>query len=368
MAAHPFDLSASLVDRHQALAQDPSSYSANSSINDALKIIYVPSTTIDQFLNDAHDHALGLIRFSSQGSVRVPSSDLSIHVAMPQIGETELVEVWLSRTPVSFDQTRSLRTAGNGEFLLGCLECGESPEVELDHLVCAAYEHILAFCETAGYPNLFRMWNYFPAINTEQNGLERYKRFCVGRHKAFAAKFLDLQSVLPAASAVGTQSGPVQIIFLAGNQPGRHFENPRQVSAYHYPPLYGPQSPSFARATMVRSSKDKSFLYVAGTASIVGHATQHVGSPVHQTRETLENIEKMLEDGAWSTSQAVREDGGSSGLSKVYMRQGADFEKIQGVISTGRFQSFPTMFLIGDMCRKELLVEIEGVWSSGESL
>ncbi|MEO6202788.1 MAG: hypothetical protein ABIP82_06170, partial [Nitrospirales bacterium] len=336
-----------------------------SPIRDALKIVYVPSTIIGQFLNDAPGHVLGMMRYDTQASVRGVSSELSIHVAMPQIGEMELVEVWLSRTPVSFDQTRSLRTAGNGEFLLGCWEGGESSAVELDDLVCAAYEHILAFCETAGYPNLFRMWNYFPAINTEQDGLERYKRFCVGRHKAFAARFSDLQSVLPAASAVGTQGGPVQIVFLAGNQPGRHYENPRQVSAYHYPPLYGPQSPSFARATMVRSSKDKSFLYMAGTASIVGHATQYVGNPVQQTKETLANIEKLLQQSALSNSEK-KCDWACPSLLKVYMRLGKDLKQVQQVISAGGLERVPALFLIGDLCRKDLLVEIEGIWSSEE--
>ncbi|MBA3613534.1 MAG: hypothetical protein H0W49_11625 [Nitrospirales bacterium] len=365
MAAHPFDLSALLVDPHQALAHDPRPHTGISPIRDALKIVYVPSTIIGQFLNDAPGHVLGMMRYGTQASVRSTSSDLSIHVAMPQIGEMELVEVWLSRTPVSLDQTRPLSTAGNGEFLLGCWECGESPEVELDHLVCAAYEHILAFCETAGYQNLFRMWNYFPAINTEQDGLERYKRFCVGRHKAFAARFSDLQSVLPAASAVGTQGGPVQIVFLAGKQPGTHIENPRQVSAYHYPSVYGPQSPSFARATMVGSSKAKRLLYVAGTASIVGHATQHVGDPAKQTSEILSNIEKLLQQSTWDTTENFH-NRASPDLLKVYMRLKADLKQVQRVISAGGLERIPALFLIGDLCRKDLLVEIEGIWGSEE--
>lgn len=367
LSAHPFDLSASLIDPHQAPAQDSTPQPCIFPIDDTLKILYVPSTTLGQLLKDAHRHVLCLKRFGAQSSMDVPFHEFFIHVAMPQRGEMELVEVWLSPTPVSFDKTHNMRIAANGEMLLGCWEREESREAELDHLVWQAYEQILTFCETAGYPNLFRMWNYFPAINTDQKGLERYNRFCVGRHKAFAERFTDLQSVLPAASAVGTQGGPIQIIFLAGKQPGTHIENPRQVSAYHYPRLYGPQSPSFARATLAGSPGTNRQLYLAGTASIVGHATCHVGEPIKQTRETLENIEKLLEAAAWNTSKAVGGDAGSSGLLKVYMRQASDYEKIQGVISTGKFQSFPAIFLIGDMCRKELLVEIEGIWSSGES-
>ena len=131
---------------------------------------------------------------------------------------------------------------------------------------------------TLGFSDLFRIWNYFPEINGDRDGLERYQRFCMGRHQAFSEHYGDYKLALPAASAVGTLSGPFQLYFLAGRQKAIHIENPRQISAYDYPPMYGPKSPSFARATLTSISKS-SYLFLAGTASIVGHATQHQEDP-----------------------------------------------------------------------------------------
>ena len=90
--------------------------------------------------------------------------------------------------------------------------------------------------------------------------------------------FADFPQTLPAGTAVGTMSGPLKIHFLAARQPGTHVENPRQVSAYEYPRVYGPCSPSFARATL-RPSISGSHLLIAGTASVVGHVSEHIGDP-----------------------------------------------------------------------------------------
>ena len=54
---------------------------------------------------------------------------------------------------------------------------------------------------------------------------------------------------VPAACALGSPAGsPISIYFLAARQPPKMIENPRQTSAYHYPPKFGRHSPIFSRA------------------------------------------------------------------------------------------------------------------------
>jgi hypothetical protein len=72
-------------------------------------------------------------------------------------------------------------------------------------------------------------------------GLERYQQFCLGRYWAFAELLphsgpSEFRRHVPAATAIGTRSGPLQVFFLAGRSPGLHART--RASAYKYPPLY----------------------------------------------------------------------------------------------------------------------------------
>ena len=154
---------------------------------------------------------------------------------MPQFNGPPLAEVWTSTLPVTYHQAEGIHCAMNDEVLFGALQLEESPGMLLDTVTYTAYRRLLVQARALGYPHLLRVWNYFPHINRESDGLERYQRFCAGRHQALAEGLWDFPRTLPAGTAVGTMSGPLKIHFLAARQPGTHVENPRQVSAYEYP-------------------------------------------------------------------------------------------------------------------------------------
>jgi chorismate lyase/3-hydroxybenzoate synthase len=257
-----------------------------------------------------------------------------------------------------------MRLAMNGAVLFGYRPGTELPGESLDALIYRIYRHILGHIRALGYPHLLRVWNYFPGINRDQDGLERYQRFCLGRYQAFTELEADFQHHLPAATAIGTRSGPCQVYFLAGQWPGLHVENPRQVSAYRYPPRYGPKSPSFARATLYDTGRER-HLFIAGTSSIIGHASRHPGDPYRQAVETLRNIEAVV-----AAARALRDPGGLPiGLTgraadprlKVYVRHPEDYPAVCKAFAG--HPSFPArcLFLAGDICRADLLVEAEAL-------
>ena len=102
-----------------------------------------------------------------------------------------------------------------------------------------------------------RIWNYFPRINVESDGLERYRAFCVGpRHGR-----LD-----DSASRECDRTRPGLL------SSRRRAASVEQVSAYRYPALYGPRSPLFSRAVVKQWARSTQ-LYISGTASVVGHWT-----------------------------------------------------------------------------------------------
>jgi hypothetical protein len=65
------------------------------------------------------------------------------------------------------------------------------------------------------------------------------------------------------------------------------------VSAYDYPRQYGPAAPSFSRAALTPDP----LLLISGTASIVGHASVHLGDVTAQLEETLANLANRLRAG-----------------------------------------------------------------------
>ncbi len=322
-----------------------------------LHVSYVEPRALQTLLDSATPELMAVVSFGHPLSYDVPCPVMAPD--LPQIAGPPLMEVWTSDRPVHTESDGRLSTAMNGEWLIGAFSLDEPPNRPLDALTYDAYRTILRRLNDSGYPHLCRIWNYFPRINDDQDGLERYRRFCMGRHQALAESLPGFPCSLPAATAVGTQSGPFQIMFLASTEPGDHLGNPRQMNAYEYPAEYGPRSPSFARATLFRSDQDN-VLFIAGTASVVGHASRHIGRPADQTRESVRNILTVLERaGAIGNTDFL--DKASLAMYKAYVRDTGSLAEIRDALQRSPLSSRPLLFLQGDLCRKELLVEIEGL-------
>jgi enamine deaminase RidA (YjgF/YER057c/UK114 family) len=217
----------------------------------------------------------------------------------------------------------------------------------------AHFTAILDHLESRGYPRLWRIWNYLPRINEVERGLERYRSFNVGRAAAFAARYgASAAARFSASSAVGADGEELVTCWIAGRQAGRHLENPRQLRAYRYPERYGPQPPSFARATLAPHGSEATF-FLSGTASIVGHESRHPRSAVAQLAETWQNVEAV---GALAGVDPAELD-----FLKVYVRRRSDFERIRRAVARRVGAATAVLFLLADICRSELRLEIEGV-------
>jgi chorismate lyase/3-hydroxybenzoate synthase len=134
------------------------------------------------------------------------------------------------------------------------------------------------------------------------------------------------------------------------------------MNAYEYPRIYGPRSPSFARA-ILRASSSGSELFVAGTASVVGHSTQHTGEPRQQTLETLHNLRALITH----TEQLQGITFGQTyqqHLLKVYIRHPEHLSIVSDVLKQQVPAYTQVLYLQGEMCRSDLLLEIEGMLAS----
>ncbi len=230
----------------------------------------------------------------------------------------------------------------------------------LDLEAAAAELYRRLFTVTRGL-HLHRIWNYVPQINALTEGLENYRHFCRGRSLAFERHFgRDFEQRLPAASGVGAVRGPLALAFLAGDQAPTHFENPRQVPAFHYPREYGPRAPSFSRATLVRDAPGGRQLFISGTAAIRGHASIAAGDLAGQLDCTVENLRTIGETAGIGPDLAAASD--AARHFKVYLRRAADLARVQTHLDRSLLRAGDSVsYLHADLCRADLLVEIEGV-------
>lgn len=316
-----------------------------------LTVFYCDDARAGEWLDDAR--LLALVRFGepipSEADARVGA------VTLAELGGTRTAEVWLGARPARAGVWEGIRHACDGEVLFLQLDLDEYAPDALQPLTAVAYRRLFAAARTLGYPHFLRIWNYFPEINRECEGLERYRAFCAGRHQALVAELAEFETRLPAASAIGTRGTGLQLYALAAKASGVQIENPRQVSAFHYPRQYGRRSPSFSRAVLKAWDEGREHLYISGTASIVGHASRH-RDLLPQLDETLANLQALLAEANRRAAAPLE-----LALLKIYVRPELDPAPLRERIGQTFGSDVPMLFLRADICRRELLIEIEGL-------
>lgn len=300
------------------------------------------------------DDALAYLAFGRDASL--PADPRAFRIALAPLGAAPLAELWRGAGSVEHGRDGDVVFAHDGAHLFGRLELGEHAAGGIERVADAAYRRALAFTRASGFTHLVRIWNYFDAINAGADDDERYRRFCVGRAAALAEAYPPER--LPAATAIGRE-GPgstLQLYWIATRTAGRAVENPRQQSAYSYPRRYGPVAPSFSRAMAL----DQRLLLISGTASVVGHLTNHVGDALAQLDETLANFESLCE-AASRVDPAIPPRLTATSLLKVYLRDATVYDAVRRTLEARLPAGCRPLYLRGDICRADLLIEIDAV-------
>jgi chorismate lyase/3-hydroxybenzoate synthase len=285
-----------------------------------------------------------------------------LHIPLQPHAGVAPYEVWRTGEPVERGRDGEIAWASNGQFAFGVIEVEESPFNGAASGIAAAAEHayarLTAFMRDSGTPHLLRIWNYLDAITQGDGDAERYRQFCVGRARGLGS--FDA-AMLPAATAIGRcdDARVLQIYWLAAAAAGTPVENPRQISAYRYPRAYGPQPPSFARA-MLPPTATRLPLLLSGTASVVGHASQHADALLAQIDETFANFDALL-DAARQSQPALPAAFGPGTRLKVYVRDRSDLDIVAAALQARFGDRVPRIVLHAAICRRELCVEIDGV-------
>jgi len=328
-----------------------------------LRMEILPASRLSHLAGNGQGGVLGGACFSHP-ALPLDTADLpflALDMILPH-AEDAICEVWHSAEPLESGRHGDIRYRQGETLLFGCLSLDEAAggashdaRAPLQATTEAAYQSIFELLEARGY-HVLRFWNYFPAINRESHTMERYRQFNIGRQDAFLDHGRSVVDRVPAACALGSAGGGLQIAFLAARADVIGVENPRQLSAYHYPSQYGPRSPTFARAGLVKLG-GRDMLFISGTASIVGHQSLHHGDVAAQTRECLQNIAAIV---AEANCQAPGADFRLDSLAyKVYVRHPENLATVRREMAQCIGAPVSAVFLQADVCRAELLVEIE---------
>lgn len=225
-----------------------------------------------------------------------------------------------------------------------------------------------------GFDRVVRTWLYLGDIVGLEDGVQRYHELNRARTDFFRgvdfARALGpgapSDRVYPASTGIGATGRDVVMSSVAVvAEPGRlallPLENPVQTSACDYAGRYGRESPKFSRAMAVVAGPSVT-IFVSGTASITGSETRWLEDVERQAHQTLDNIEELISEANFA--RHGRPGIGATlrdlALARVYIKRPEDYPRARAACEA-RLGELPTVYAVADVCRPELLVEIEGI-------
>ncbi len=237
----------------------------------------------------------------------------------------------------------------------------------------AKMQEILAKAN-ARFDQVVRTWLYLGDIVGPEGETQRYKELNRARTDFYAPFRFTADhvpaavngEVYPASTGIGADNRDILMSCLAIATDRkdliiRPLENPLQTSAFDYAPCYGVKSPKFSRATALTTGKCAT-IFISGTASITSSESRHLNDAEAQTHQTLDNIAALISEDNFARHQ-MRGLGATLGdlaFARVYIKRQEDYRGVRAVCED-RLGELPTVYAVADVCRPELLVEIEGV-------
>ena len=219
------------------------------------------------------------------------------------------------------------------------------------------FEHIghLLAKEQMPVNAIVRQWNYVEKITANDHAGQHYQMFNNARSEFYAR--CTWNNGYPAATGIGTAWGGIKIDLDAVTFTDRQsmslpIDNQLQIAAHKYSDdvLVKANShkstPKFERARSLNISGEK-LIYISGTAAIRGENSLSHLDPPHQLDIVLENIACLINQTPLK-------------MLRVYLKHKESYEEVRSRMTaiTGKI---PVAFLLADVCREELLIEIEGI-------
>lgn len=224
------------------------------------------------------------------------------------------------------------------------------------------------------FHDIVRQWNYIEQITKVElyNGSQsqHYQIFNDVRSRFYNQA--DFANGYPAATGIGMDFGGIIIEAIAMQVKGTGqvlpLKNPVQTDAYSYTSEvlaenslmkdFCRTTPKFERAKILNFPGMR-IVFISGTAAITGQVSRNDHTVEEQTEMTISNIRNLISEenlrkhGLTETTTAIVKN------LRVYVKNQNDIPAVKEVCDY-HFPQIPSIYIVADICRPELLVEIEG--------
>ena len=226
------------------------------------------------------------------------------------------------------------------------LTIGEGSSYSQTQNLLEDYEALLEEHEMTLEDNCIRTWFFVRDVDTQ------YKGLVLARWENFAQHGLVPETHYIASTGIGGNPSDPKAIIQLGSYALKGFKPEQQRYLYATSHLnrtseYGV---TFERGTLLQFG-DRNHAIISGTASINNQGeVEHVGDVVKQTKRMWENVETLLAEAGMTMDDAAQ--------LIVYLRDGADFEKVRGMFQE-KYPQVPNVFTLAPVCRPTWLIEME---------
>jgi len=277
-------------------------------------------------------------------------------------------------TRISYGESNGVRfcklsNAGYQEFWVTGVKSNQSAQSSFSKLHSVAQNLQLCFNQ------IVRQWNTVEKIisfcTVDNKQRQNYQLFNEARNASYSKN--RTAPGFPAATGIGSEFGGVNINCLlipeSDNVTIASIGSPVQTDSYKYGQtvLKGHpdrnqklnQVPQFERAKLITNNQT-SRLFISGTASIIGQETVGIGDVEKQTSVTIDNIEMLTsKENLKSHFPALKSIPNKYAYIRAYVRYAEDIPKVKAICKA-HFGNIPAIYVKADICRDDLLVEIEG--------
>lgn len=247
------------------------------------------------------------------------------------------------------------------ELLTGCI-IPDDMSLSTYKQSCNIFNGIDKLLRSNGFEpkDIYRQWNYIQEITKHNDGSQNYQEFNDARSIFYNS--CNWTNGYPAATGIGADAGGVMVEINAVksfniNKP---IDNPLQIAAHNYSQkvldgkviadLPQKSTPKFERARLLEKT-----IYISGTAAIRGEESIKEKNAAEQTAETMEIMDRLVS----RENIPVENNGAHYDLLRIYVKYKKDFEAVKNYMDN-HYPAVAKHYLIADICRPELLVEIEG--------
>ena len=315
--------------------------------------------------NDEYLQNIAILKRTTDG-IYAPETPLVSYIAQEsRTGKLVAEVMFLTDCNAIIERHRNyiiLKSVDCTELMTGCIIPDNMSKSTFEQS-CNIFNGIDKLLQSNGFEasDIYRQWNYIQGITALNNGSQNYQEFNDARSKFY--NNCNWQNGFPAATGIGADAGGVMVEINAAKYSdiNKPIDNPLQIAAHNYSQdvLDGKAIEEFGHRTTPKFERARLLgktIYISGTAAIKGEHSIKDRNAAEQTAETMEIMDRLVS----KDNIPVDNNGSHYDLLRVYVKYRNDIEAVKNYMEI-HYPSVPKHYLIADVCRPELLVEIEGV-------